>query len=413
MPIRDLFSCAHLRRAFSSRAADMGRMVVVVVVVALAACGGDRDKNGQKSARPVPVTVAKAVKKPVPVDIQAVGNVEAMASVTVKTQVGGMLVDQYVSDGQDVAEGDRLFLIDPRPFELAVAEAEATIERDRALLQKAEEDLERYARLKEKDVIAKESYDHTLAQARTLRGTIKVNEAERDRARLDLEYATVRAPITGRVGGILLHKGNVIKANDDRALVVINRIRPIYVAFSVPERHLPEIMARMRTGRVTVEARAEGASAPETGALTAVDNAVDKTTGAIRLKAAFDNTDGALWPGQFVRVSLNLEQRQGAVVVPTPAVQEGLRGPYLYVVRPDNTVEPRDLKVFGIVDGETVVEAGVAEGETVVVDGQLRLSPGAAVEDKGKSGKDAETTPRPGQDAAQPGGSGSGKEGAK
>ncbi|NMC48074.1 MAG: efflux RND transporter periplasmic adaptor subunit [Desulfovibrio sp.] len=391
----------------------MGRMVVLVVVVALAACGEDRDKAGQKSARPVPVTVAKAVKKNVPVDIQAVGNVEAMASVTVKTQVGGMLVEQYVSDGQDVAEGDRLFLIDPRPFEVAVAEAEAKIERDEALLQKAEEDLERYARLKEKDVIAKESYDHTLAQARTLRGTIKVNEAERDRARLDLEYATVRSPLAGRVGAILLHKGNVIKANDDRALVVINRIRPIYVAFSVPERHLPEIMARMKAGRVTVEARAEGAPVPEIGALAAVDNAVDKTTGAIRLKAVFDNADDTLWPGQFVRVSLNLEQHQGAVVVPTPAVQEGLRGPYLYAVRPDNTVEPRDIKVFGIVDGETVVEAGVAEGETVVVDGQLRLSPGAAVEEKGKSGKDAETTLRPGQGAAQAGGSSPGKEGAK
>ncbi len=375
-------------------------MVVLVVVVALAACGGDGDKAGPKSARPVPVTVAKAVKKTVPVDIQAVGNVEAMASVTVKTQVGGMLVDQYVSDGQDVAEGDRLFLIDPRPFELAVAEAEATIERDKALLQKAEEDLERYARLKEKDVIAKESYDHTLAQARTLRGTIKVNEAERDRARLDLEYATVRSPISGRVGAVLLHKGNVIKANDDRALVVINRIRPIYVAFSVPERHLPGIMTRMKAGRITVEARAEGDPTSERGTLAAVDNAVDKTTGAIRLKAVFDNADDTLWPGQFVRVSLNLEQRQGAVVVPTSAVQEGLRGPYLYVVRPDNTVEPRDIKVFGIVDGETVLEAGVAEGETVVVDGQLRLSPGAAVEAKSGGGGEKAASQAGGESSA-------------
>ncbi len=223
----------------------------------------------------------------------------------------------------------------------------------------------------------------------------------------------MRSPITGGVGAVLLHKGNVIKANDDRALVVINRIRPIYVAFSVPERHLPGIMARMKAGRVTVEARAEGAPAPEIGALTAVDNAVDKTTGAIRLKATFDNTDGSLWPGQFVRVSLNLEQRQGAVVVPTSAVQEGLRGPYLYVVRPDNTVEPRDIKVFGIVDGETVLEAGVAEGETVVVDGQLRLSPGAVVEAKGKTGGGAGKAPGAGQGEAQAGGASPGKDGAK
>ncbi|QLA16127.1 efflux RND transporter periplasmic adaptor subunit [Desulfolutivibrio sulfoxidireducens] len=395
-------------------------MFAVMVVVALVACSGDKDKAGPKTARPVPVTVAPVVKKTVPVNIQAVGNVESMASVAVKTQVGGLLVEQYVSDGHDVAEGDRLFLIDPRPYELAVTEAEAKIERDTALLQKAEEDLERYARLKEKDVIAKESYDHTLAQARTLRGTIKVNEAERDRARLDLEYATVRSPITGRVGSILLHKGNVIKANDDRTLVVINRIRPIYVSFSVPERHLPDIMARMKTDPVRVEVKVEGDPTPETGVLAAVDNSVDKTTGAIRLKASFGNADAALWPGQFVRVSLNLGERQGAVVVPTSAVQEGLRGPYLYVVRPDNTVETRDLTMFGVVDGETVVETGVVEGETVVVDGQLRLAPGVAVEAKGKTdeakGKADEAKGKADEAKGEPqggGGSGGPKEGGK
>lgn len=368
--------------AFSFRSFLCRGLLGLLLACAAWSCGGEADKAAPRAARPVPVAAATAVKKTVPVTIQAVGNVQSMASVAVKTQVGGLIMEQYVADGQDVAEGDRLFLIDPRPFELALIEAEGKIERDYALLQKAEEDLERYARLKEKDVIAKESYDHTLAQARTLRGTIKVSEAERDRAKLDLEYAHVRSPITGRVGSILLHKGNVIKANDDRTLLVINRIRPIYVSFSVPERHLPEIMARMKTGEVRVTVRADGEATTETGVLAALDNTVDTTTGAIRLKATFPNDGASLWPGQFVRVTLSLDTRQG-VAVPTPAVQEGLRGPYLYVVKPDNTVEPRDIKVYGIVAGETVIDDGVADGEVVVTDGQLRLTPGAAVEVKG------------------------------
>ncbi len=388
------------------------RGVLLVMVIAAWSCNGEADKAaGPKAARPVPVAVATAVKKTVPVTIQAVGNVESMASVAVKTQVGGLIMEQYVADGQDVAEGDKLFLIDPRPFVLAVTEAEAKIERDHALLQKAEEDLERYARLKEKDVIAKESYDHTLAQARTLRGTIKVSEAERDRARLDLEYAHVRSPIDGRVGAILLHKGNVIKANDDRVLVVINRIRPIYVSFSVPERHLPEIMARMKTGPVTVTAQVDGEATTETGVLSALNNTVDTTTGSIRLKASFTNADAALWPGQFVRVTVALDQRQG-VVVPTPAVQEGLHGPYLYVVKPDNTVESRDIKVYGVVAGETVLDEGVADGETVVTDGQLRLKPGAAVEAKGASGGEAGRNKAPEPGAAKAAET-PGKEGSK
>jgi multidrug efflux system membrane fusion protein len=398
---------ARKRGAQLFRSPALRAILAAALVCAAWSCGGEADKAaGPRAARPVPVAVATAVKKTVPVNIQAVGNVESMASVAVKTQVGGLIVDQFVADGQDVAEGDRLFLIDPRPFQLAVAEAEAKIERDHALLQKAEEDLNRYARLKEKDVIAKESYDHTLAQARTLRGTIKVSEAERDRAKLDLEYANVRSPIAGRVGAILLNKGNVIKANDDRTLVIINRIRPIYVSFSVPERHLPEIMARMKAGPVTVTVRADGEASTETGVLAALDNTVDTTTGAIRLKATFPNADASLWPGQFVRVTLSLDTRQG-VVVPTPAVQEGLRGPYLYVVKPDNTVEPRDLKVYGIVAGETVLDSGVADGESVVTDGQLRLSPGAAVEPKGVSGGDG-AKPAPEKSEAGPG-----KEGSK
>lgn len=412
MPTRAPSQRAGASGAHAFRFCALRAFFVAVLCCGLWSCSGEADKSaGPRSARPVPVAVATAVKKTVPVNIQAVGNVESMATVAVKTQVGGLIVDQFVTDGQDVKEGDRLFLIDPRPFQLALTEAEAKIERDQALLHEAEENLQRYGKLKEKDVIAKESYDHTLAQARTLRGTIKVSEAERDRARLDLEYANVRAPIEGRVGAVLLHKGNVIKANDDRTLLTINRIRPIYVSFSVPEKHLSDIASRMKAGPVTVTVRADGGDAVTTGVLASLDNTVDTTTGAIRLKAVFDNAGGTLWPGQFVRVTLSLDTRQG-VVVPTPAVQEGLRGPYLYVVRSDNTVETRDLKVYGIQDGVTVLDDGVTDGEVVVTDGQLRLSPGATVEAKGKGG-DGGGKPGTEKDAAKAGDAAPGKEGGK
>lgn len=349
-------------------------------------CSKAEEKKGGPAMRPVPVSAQQAGLKTLPEVIQAVGNVEPMATVAVKTQVGGQIMEQHVRDGQDVKAGDPLFLIDPRPFETAIREAQAKIDRDRALLDRASEDLKRYATLKQKDVVAQGQYDETYAAAKSLEGTIRLNEAALARARLDLEYAGIRAPISGRVGAITLTKGNVIKANDDRSLLVINQIEPVYVAFSVPEGRLPRIMERVATGEApAVVARAgEGDEVLARGKLSSVDNAVDTKSGAIRLKGIFDNNDRRLWPGQFVRVELVLGQIAEAVVVPTKAVMDGLHGPYVYLIGPDGVVSAREIKPGPIVGQETVVASGLAAGEIVVTDGQLRLGPGMKAEIKGQ-----------------------------
>lgn len=380
------------------------RRCVVVFVYGLffsmlcAACGGNGDAK-PRAERPVPVQVVPAAARTVPVAVKAVGNVEPMASVAVKPQVGGAIVDQIVRDGADVAKGAPLFRIDPRPYELAIREAQAKLDRDQALLVKAEGDLKRYATLKSKDVVAQEQYDLTFSQSRTLEGTIRLDQASLDRARLDLEYATIRAPIAGRIGSVLLTAGNVLKANDDRVMCVINQLSPIFIAFSVPERYLPAILARLRQGAIPVAAAPDGEQGkpPVTATLAAVDNAVDNKTGAIRLKAVYDNADHRLWPGQFVRVDLTLDIRQNAVLVPTQAVLDGLHGPYVYVIGQNDQAEVRQITPGPIVGAETVVEKGIAPGDRVVVDGQVRLAPGtrAAV----KTGEQADA--KPGQGAAQ------------
>jgi multidrug efflux system membrane fusion protein len=360
-----------------------------------AACGGNGD-TAAKGDRPAPVMVTPAVSRTVPVVVRAVGNVEPMATVAVKPQVGGAIEQQLVRDGADVAKGDLLFRLDPRPFDLAIREGQARLDRDKALLVKAEDDLKRYATLKSKDVVAQEQYDQTLSQAKTLEGTIRLDQASLDRARLDLEYASIRAPIAGRVGSVLLTAGNVLKANDDRVMCVINQVNPIFIAFSVPERYLPAILARQRQGAVAVTAAPDGEpdQAPVTAALAAVDNTVDAKTGAIRLKAVYENADHRLWPGQFVRVGLTLDSRENAVVIPTQAVMDGLKGPYVYVIGQGEVAEARQITPGPIVDAETVVEKGLAPGEKVVVDGQVRLAPGAKAAIKPAEQADAKTRSR-------------------
>lgn len=348
----------------------------------LSACGSS-DKKGQTSKRPVPVTLVKARQQTIARTLEAVGNVQPVATVAVKPQVGGQIIEAPVKSGQDVEKGQVLFRLDPRPFEAAVNEVKARLLRDQVLLKKAEEDRERFARLVRQDAISREQYDQAVTNAASQRAAVTQDEATLASARLQLEYATIRAPMAGRVGEVLIDAGNVVKANDDRTLLIINALAPAKITFAVPERYLPEIMEEFRKGGIEVRATPEGdMRAPAKGALTSIDNSVDKTTGTIKLEALFPNEDLRLWPGQFTRIRVELAEMQNAIVVPAAAVLEGVSGPYAYVVKSDNTVEVRLLTTSRAPDNRLIVFKGLAEGDVLVLDGQLNLTPGALISPK-------------------------------
>ncbi|HUJ26403.1 MAG TPA: efflux RND transporter periplasmic adaptor subunit [Myxococcales bacterium] len=348
----------------------------------------------------MPVTVAKVQQKNVPLNVRAIGNVEPITSVTVRAQVGGVLQRVGFSEGQEVKKGDLLFEIDPRPLQAAQAQAEALLERDRASAQDAEATAKRYAALVKKEYVTQQQADNAEAQAQALRAAVVADQAAVQQARLNLAYAQIRSPVSGRTGSLLVHPGNVVKANDDK-LVVIDQLQPIYVGFSVPEQVLPQIRARGVSARLPVSAvpstatpgnnpeqRASGTMAQErqAGVLTFVDNAVDPQTGTIRLKGTFTNKDETLWPGQFVDVELTLGEQQGAIVAPAEAVQRGQQGEFVFVVKSDQTVESRAVTVSRSDPHEAVIEKGLQPGETVVTDGQLRLQQGMKVQIKGEAG---------------------------
>lgn len=375
-------------------------LLCLLALSVLVGCGGEEKQA--KRARTVPVTVVAATREDVPVSLSAVGNVTPLASVEIKSRVGGIIDKQLVKNGQDVKKGDLLFRIDPRSFDLAIKEARAKLDRDRAHLNKAREDLRRYSKLREKNVVSQDTYDDTFAEATSLENTIRLNEAALEKAQLDRAYASITAPISGRVGIVQVNEGNVIKANDDRTLCVINQIRPIIVSFTLPERYLGEIMQRQAHGPLRVDITPSGTDGLTVqGELTAVDNAVDTTTGTIRLLASYPNEDSRFWPGQFARVGLTLRTLKGALLLPTGAVLQGMNGPYVYVIAPTEkntgTVTPRDVASTYIVGERTVIDSGLKPGELVVLDGQVGLSPGAQVSIKnqqppGEGGKDKAKT---------------------
>jgi multidrug efflux system membrane fusion protein len=316
-----------------------------------------------------------------PLEIASVGRVEAISTVSVKAQVGGEVMGVYFKEGQPVRKGDRLLTIDPRPFEIALKQAESLLEKDRALLRNAQADVARYADLVQKDYVTKQQYDALVANRDVLTAAIKADEAGVANARLQLDYSTVRSPIDGRTGSLMINQGNIIKANDAGPAVVIFQTTPIYVTFAVPEQHLPRIKEfNAKEPLKTVAVPAANGQQPVSGVLTFVDNAIDQATGTIMLKATFDNRDGALWPGQFLNVRLTLTTEKGAVVVPSQAVQTGQAGQYVYVVKDDMTAEMRPVKVGRAYGEESVIAEGLKPGERVVTDGQLRLAPGARVE---------------------------------
>lgn len=337
---------------------------------------------------PVPVSVGAVTQKNVPLQIKAIGNVEAYSTIQVKSQIGGELLRVHFREGQDVKKGDLLFTIDPRPYEAMIKQAEANLAKDVSQLEYAREETGRYGELVKKGYVAKEQYEQFRTNAAALEATVNADRAVLDNARLQLKYCYIYSPITGRTGYLASNQGNLIKANADSAMVVINQVQPIYVDFSVPEQYLAEIKKYMAAGKLKVSAfisktddsKKDGGS--EEGLLSFVDNTVDPTTGTIKLKGTFENPKKRLWPGQFVDVLLTLTTQPNAVVVPTSAVQTGQSGQYVFVVMKDHTVESRPVVASRAIGDETVIEKGLNAGETVVTDGQLRLVPGAKVEIK-------------------------------
>jgi len=328
----------------------------------------------------VPVHVGTVVRKAVPVQIRNVGTVLPYNTVALRALVNGEILQVHFREGQDVRKGDLLFSIDPRPYEAALAQAEAALARDRAQLANAEADVRRYTDLVKKDYVTQQQYDSVRANAEAFAATVHADEASVTRAKLDLGYCSMRSPIDGRTGTVMVQAGNVVKAND-ATLVTINQLTPIYVSLAVPERELPEIRRRQAEGGLAVDAEEPATGKPiARGELTFIDNTVDRTTGTITVKATFANANRALWPGEFVNAVLTLAVESDAVVAPPGAVQNGQQGSFAYVVKADDTVESRPITPGRLVADGTVIEKGLAAGERVVTDGQLRLRPGAKVE---------------------------------
>ena len=361
---------------------------IVAAAVALLAAGSYvlvRDLTGSRAAEPkgppaVTVTTAAVTSKSVPVRIHAIGNVEPYTTVAVKARVDGQIVGVRFKEGDEVRQGAVLFEIDARPFEASLKQAQANLLKDKALLDRATEQEKRYKDLLDKKFISADAYEQVRTNTATATATVRGDEAAVENAKLQLEYCTIRSPITGYAGKIMIQQGNLVKAGDAAPLVTVNQIVPVYVTFSVPEQNVSEIRSYQAKGELKVEAKLPNATAvTAAGRVSFVDNSADTTTGTIKLRAEFPNTDKALWPGQFANVALTLYEQKNAVITPSTAVKDGPTGPYVFVVKPDMTVELRTIKVARTEGDDTVVASGLSPGEQVVTVGQLRLAPGSKV----------------------------------
>jgi multidrug efflux system membrane fusion protein len=361
-------------------------LIGAVFAVAILAAGCSRG-NKNAGAPDVPVLVAKAIATNVPVQIDppSVGHVMAISTVTIHSQIQGMISVIHFREGQEVKKGDPLFTIDPRPTQAALDQARADLQRDAAQLEYATVNFAREQKLFDAKIISRDELDTNKAALDAATGVVAADKAEITNALLNLEFCHIDSPVDGVTGGLQSYVGNVVKAPDD-ALLTINQIHPIYIAFAVPEQYLTEIKKQMRGKKLKVSATFQNmdGSRPQ-GELTFIDNSVDETTGTILLKATFPNEDRALWPGQFVQVELTLSELTNAIVVPTQAVQTGQTNQFVYVVKPDPTnatiqvVEERSVTIGINYENKTVVERGLQAGEMVVTDGQLRLAPGVKV----------------------------------
>lgn len=335
-----------------------------------------------KAGSPVPVIVAKAQSGSMPVFLNVVGRAEAYEGVTVKSRIDGQVLAVNYTEGQTVKQGDVLLRLDPADFNAKVAQAEAIVAKDQAQAAKARADLERYQGLKARGFVSDEKVNEIRTNEAAATATLKADQAALELARLQLSYATVRAPFSGIVGARLVFPGSTVKINDT-ALAVVNRVDPLYVTFSVPERHLLRLRQAVSKGPMPVQVALPGSKdAGFAGKAKFIDNAVDATTGTIQMKALLDNKGARLTPGQFLNVSMVLEQVSDAVLVPNEAIQQGAEGNFLYAVKADDTVEIRKVEIIASYQGMTAIGKGVAVGETIVTDGQLRLAPGATVKVK-------------------------------
>jgi multidrug efflux system membrane fusion protein len=363
---------------------NAGAMTALVALsLLLSACTTRTAETAPNLA--VPVTVAKAEQKTVPINLTAIGTAEAFSTVSIKSQVNAILEQVHFKQGDFVKKGDLLFTLDARPFQSSLAQAQANLARDKAQEELNQVQATRYEKLFAAGVAPREQYDQMRANADAQQALVHADEAAVESAKLQLQYCTIYSPVDGRTGALQVYPGNLVKENDVPVLVVINEISPIFVDFAVPEQYLGVVKKYMTGGRLQIQSTPYGDTVPETGYLTFVDNNVDNTTGTIKLKGTFPNGDHRLWPGQFSTVSLRLAEEEKATVVPSQAVQTGASGDFIFVVKSDSTAESRPVKVARQIDGETVISSGVAPGDTVVTDGQLRLIPGIKVQVKGNS----------------------------
>jgi multidrug efflux system membrane fusion protein len=364
--------------------------------IALAGCSDKtRAESAAASASPrqaraggaaVPVLVAQVVQKAMPLELRVIGNVEASQTVAIRAQITGELTSVSFKEGDDVQQGQVLFALDRRPLEAALKQAEANLARDLAQSEGAAQQARRVQDLAGRGIATREQVDTSQTAATALEATVGADRAAIESATVQLQYATMRAPIAGRTGALMVHPGNLVRAGDATPLVVINQVAPVWVAFGIPEGQLPVLKRHMAQGPLRVEARPPADDQHgSVGTVTFVDNQVDLTTGNIKIKGTFQNTDRRLWPGQFVNVVVILTQEPNAIVVPTVAVQTAQQGSYVYAVKEDQTVEMRPIEVARTSGPETIVAKGLKPGETVVTDGQLRLVPGSRITIKSSS----------------------------
>jgi multidrug efflux system membrane fusion protein len=372
----------------------MKRRLLAALLVILLACGYyfrghffEATTETRTVSRPPPAQVVMAdvaIETPAPILITAIGTVQSISTVIIKSRVDGEIAKVHFEEGQEVKEGDLLFTLDNRAFAAQLAQSEANLERDRAQLQRAQAEVKRQTELATRGVASVQKLEDVQTAVAVLDAAIRADQAAIENARVNLNYTTIRAPITGRTGAINLKRGNLVKSNDTTQqavpLVTITQLRPIYVTFTVPERHLTQIRTAVASERLPVIVMVpDQPQTPIAGALTFVDNQVDVATGTISLKGTFANDDARLWPGQFVNVTLTLGVQANALVVPSAAIQIGQNGPYVFVIKPDLTVELRLVRIDRTVKDQTVVANGLVSGERVVIDGQLRLSNGTRV----------------------------------